>query len=187
MKRRTIINTNRFPVIATLAIWLCSTVNAQEFLTIEKGKVCHSGFGGTWIIGDVCALGNRMELKTDDAIDIQCDGQTGRWSVDFYVEPAGVDLNDPVSQATRYGLCPGNGYLGEDEDGQPVLRCNYWEPASHVTKQLEFALQPSTKPGIKHMSWLSRELDNPNVVCGIVNRGDDGSASGSGGQTIDGD
>ncbi len=183
---------NRLPVMWILAVLLIGsvgleTVKAQGYMDIATSNACNAGYSGVWIIGNVCDLGGSINIKTDDAIDIQCDNQTDRWSIDFYEEPADADPNAPASQATRYRLCPGNGYLAKDADGRQVLRCNFWESVDNVAKQLEFELQTITDPNIRAVSWLTRELDNPNVICGIAGRGDDGSASGSGGQTIDGD
>lgn len=171
--------------VCMLTMLLFGTASAQDYLNVDASKACSAGYSGTWIIGDVCDLGNRIDLKTDDAIDIQCDNQTGRWNIDFYEEPANADPNDLVSQATRYALCPGNGYLAKGDNGQPVLRCNYWEPASNVAKQLEFELQAITDPGIRNISWLTRELDNPNVVCGIAGRPEGDRDKGTGNNVVE--
>ncbi len=147
-------------------------------------KSCAAGYEATWIISRACDLGGGLVMQADDAIDIQCDDVTGRWSADFYQEPVGADTNTAISQATRHAVCPGNGYITKAEDGRAVLRCDFWQATNNVSKQLEFELLPSTRPGIREMRWLSREVANPNVVCGISGRPEGGRDTGSGGHSI---
>jgi len=162
-----------------------NTVIAQDNMHVELDKGCNAGFAGTWIIGNACDVGGNTNLKTDDAIVLQCDSVDGSWSVDFFEEPADADPNAPFAQAIQYALCPGNGKLDFNADGDMVLRCNFWEAVDNVTKQLEFSLQPDTEPNIRSISWLSRELNNPNMVCGVAGRPESGTDVGSGGQTTE--
>ncbi len=152
---------------------------AQDMLS----KNCGLPLTGLWIIGTACDLGSSTDLQSNDAIDIQCDTQTGQWTVDFYQEPAGADPNDPVSQARRIPLCPGNGRVVSNADGELVLSCNYWESQDNVARELVIQPQASTQANVQSMSWLARDIDNPNVVCGIHGRPDAGTGVGSGGQT----
>lgn len=188
MKSRTNIS-KHLSVLTMMSVLLTGamaleTATAQNLMDAQISNTCHSGFTGTWIIGNACDLGGRTNLKTDDAMVVQCDADTKLWSVDFYEEPANADPNDPISQATRYPLCPGNGRLLTNADGELVLRCNFWESVDNVAKQLELQPQASTEPNIKSISWQSSELENPNVVCGIAGRPESGTDVGSGGQTI---
>lgn len=169
-----------------LTVLLCgvvmTTARAQNELVAGSASACDAGFAETWIIGSACDLGGKTDIKANDAIHIQCDTKTERWTIEFYEEPA---INDPQSpsESTRYEICPGNGFLTKNANGKPMLQCNFWEPESNVAKQLEFVLEPITNPRVRSMRWLSRERDNPNVICGIAGRpGDDDTASR--GQTI---
>jgi len=176
--------------MATFSVLMTGTlttesVSAQDTMQSQLYNVCNSGYAGTWIIGNSCDLGAATDLQTDDAMVVQCDSQTGAWSIDFYQEPADADPNDPVSQATRFPLCPGNGRLTSNADGDLVLRCNYWEAVDNVAKQLELQLQPSSEPNIRSISWQASELDNPNVICGVAGRPEGNTGVGSGGQTVD--
>lgn len=154
---------------------------AGDGLKQDATSACQSGFAGIWVIDKVCDLGS-LDLNVQDAIDIQCNAQTGQWSVDFYAEPAGTDSD---SQAIKHPVCPGNGRLVKGENEQILLQCNYWDAADNISKQLEFALQGITEPGVETMRWLSREMNNPNVVCGVAGRGEGGGDDGSSGRTID--
>lgn len=178
------------PAMIVVAGLLCNPVGlerawawAGDGLKQDAILACQSGFAGTWVIDKVCDLGS-VDLRAQDAIDIQCDAKTGQWSVDFYAEPVGADLDSPASQATRHALCPGNGRLVKGEDARMLLQCNYWDATDNISKQLEFALQGITEPDIESMRWLSREMENPNVVCGVAGRGEGGGDSGSSGRTI---
>lgn len=170
---------------AWLATLILTSIGTMDLARAQDAysKSCGLPLTGLWIIGDACDLGSSTNLQSNDAIDIQCDSQTGRWSVDFYQEPAGADPNDPVSQATRIPLCPGNGRVVSNADGELVLSCSYWESTDNVARELVIQPQPSTQPNVHSMSWLARDLDNPNVVCGIHGRPDAGTGVGSGGQT----
>ncbi len=193
MKKSTIITskTDQLPGVLMLAAMLCctaglTTARAQSALEIAMTAeaVCEAGYADTWIVGATCDLGSSIDIKENDAIDIQCNIQTKGWSVDFYVEPPGTDPNSTVSQAVQHTVCPGNGYLAVDADDNLVLQCNYWDGLDQVARQLEIALLPVAEPGIKSMRWLSREVDNPNVVCGIAGRPEDGTAVGGSGNIV---
>lgn len=170
-----------------LMVFVCgvvmTTARAQEELIGGLNNACDAGFAETWIIDSACELGGQTNIKANDAIHIQCDTQTKRWSIDFYVEPTSTNPQSP-DQSTRYEVCPGNGFLTKSADGKPMLQCNFWEAEANVAKQLEFVLEPITDPAIRTMRWLSRERDNPNVVCGIAGRPDDGTVGASSGRTI---
>lgn len=167
-------------VLGTVTIDSASAQISNTIVAQAKNS-CSAGYTGTWIIGNTCDLGSATDLKRDDAIDVQCNVSNGQWSVDFYQEPEMIDGN--ISQATHYPICPGNGYI-TSINGRQVLKCDYWESVDNVVKQLELKLEPTVEVGIRSMSWLARETDNPNVVCGVAGRPDDGSATGSSGQTI---
>lgn len=151
---------------------ISSAVAQQIDVLPGKESACDVGYAETWVIGSACDLGGRTDIKSDDAIHIQCDTKTGRWSVDFYEEQAN-------SQSVRYEICPGNGFLTKSKSGKPMLQCNFWEPNDNVAKQLEFELEPVINSSIKSMSWRSYERDNPNVVCGVAGRPSDPDTGGS--------
>lgn len=175
-----------FFFVLLLGMVFCTAGFAQNGEGFKTGamKSCAAGYEATWIISRACDLGGGLVMQTNDAIDIQCDDVTGRWSADFYQEPVGADTSAPVSEATRHAVCPGNGYITKTEGGRKVLRCNFWEATNNVAKQLEFELLPLTRPGIREMQWLSREVASPNVVCGISGRPEGGRDTGSGGHSI---
>lgn len=151
---------------------ISSAIAQQIDLSLATGSACDIGYAETWIIDSACDLGGRTDIKANDAIHIQCDAKTERWSVDFYEEQA------DNSQSVRYEICPGNGFLTKSKDGKPMLQCNFWEPNDNVSKQLEFVLEPVADPRVRSVRWLSRETDNPNVVCGFAGRpGDTETAS----------
>lgn len=191
MKKRTstISDTLPSPIrIYTLAIlvfasFMTSAVQASDgFLNIlpEAKSICEVGFADTWIINQSCDIGGPTNIKTDDAIHIQCDSVTKKWSIDFYEEPANADPDAASSQAVRRAVCPGNGYLAKGADGKLILQCNYWESESNVAKQLEFELVPQNGSNHRSMRWLSRDINNPNVVCEIAGRADDSVIGGAG-------
>lgn len=172
------------PHVAVLVGLIVSTnASAQNYASAHKGKQCNAGYTGTWIIGDACDLGGNTNIKTNDAIDIQCDANSGQWSVDFYQEPANADPNG-ASQAERLAVCPGNGFITKAEGGRLRLQCNFWESVNNVVKQLEFKLEPVATANIVNMSWLTRDQDDPNVVCNVAGRPEGGEGTGSAGQTI---
>lgn len=178
-------STKRISIIVALlfGFFITNTALASDnFLNVSPGikSTCSAGFADIWIIGQACDIGGSTNIKADDAIHVQCDTATQTWSVDFYEEPVNADSNDASSQATRHAVCPGNGYLTKNPDGKLVLQCNYWESTSNVSKRLEFELMPSTGSGHRGMRWLSRDIDNPNTVCGIAGRADDSVIVGTG-------
>ncbi len=170
-----------FTLLSVLVTGMAITESATAQVNMETqwNTVCNSGFAGTWIIGNSCDLGAATDLHTDDAMVVQCDSSTGRYSIDFFAADASG------SDAIRYPLCPGNGRLVSNASGELVLRCNYWEAADNVARQLDLQLQPSSEPNIRSISWQAIDLDNPNVVCGVAGRPEGGTDVGSGGQTIE--
>ena len=142
---------------------------------------CTAGYAETWIIGQSCFVGRSMDVKTNDAIHISCAGNND-YSIAFFIEPAGSD--PATSNAVQHDVCPGNGYITRNADGEQVLRCNFWESVDNVAKQLEVQLQPAAygETG-RSMSWQASELDNPNVVCGVSGRPNDDSETVGSGRT----
>ncbi len=174
------------PLAISAALLLTSMVGsavAQQVIAqdIQSARACTSGYAETWIIGQSCFVGNSMDVKTDDAIHISCAGNN-EYSIAFYIEPAGSD--PATSNAVQHNVCPGNGYITRNADGEQVLRCNFWESVDNVAKQLEVQLQPAAygESG-RSMSWKVSEVDNPNVVCGISGRPDDESETVGSGRT----
>ena len=167
-----------------LATLILTSIGHMDLARAQEAyNSCGLPLTGLWIIGDACDLGSSTDLQTSDAIDIQCNSQTGKWTVDFYQEPANADPNDPISQATRIPLCPGNGRVISNADGDLVLSCSYWESQDNVARELMIQPQPSTVPNVHSMSWMARDIDNPNVVCGIHGRPNAGTGVGSGQHT----
>ncbi len=174
---------NSIIVALLFGFFITSTALASDhFLNVSPNikSTCSEGFADIWIVGQACDIGGNTNIKADDAIHIQCDSATQKWSVDFYEEPVNADSTGSSSQAIRHTVCPGNGYLAENADGKLVLQCNYWEPTSNVSKQLEFELMPSAGSAHRSMRWLSRDIDNPNTVCGVAGRADDSVIVGTG-------
>ncbi len=171
-------NSVRTAVIAGLISSLItgSAVFADE--KFDHKASCDAGFADTWIIGKSCDLGGHTNIKVYDAINIDCDASSGKWSVEFFEEPIGVGLDNMTSSnAVRYQLCPANGYLDFNTKGELVLRCNFWEPVDNVTKQLEFEMssQNGIGVGMREILWKATEIDNPNVICGISGRPEGGT------------
>ena len=125
----------------------------QHEASFIHARQCNTGYEGTWIIGRTCDLGGATNIKTDDAIHVQCDIRTGRWSIDFYEEPT-TNTSSTGSQAQRLAVCPGNGFITKTEDGREILQCNYWESVDNVAKQLEFELEPAINANIINMLSL---------------------------------
>lgn len=140
---------------------------------------CQAGFANTWIVTQSCDLGKSADVKVNDAINIYCDATNGNWTVEFYLEPLGNIGAGQGSQAVAYSICPGNGRLVKTADADVMLQCNYWDSGVNTVKQLELELQPVTSAGVRQMDWLVREVDNPNVVCGISGRPEDDQAKGT--------
>ncbi len=179
-----VIPSGKFARTAVIAGLISSLITGSAVFADEKfsrPSSCNAGFADTWIIANTCDLGGRTNLKTDDAFDISCDSSSGKWTVEFYEEPEGLDLNSMTSsQAVRYQVCPENGYLDINARGELVLRCNFWEATDNVAKQLEFKMvsQNGIGGGMREILWKSREIENPNVVCGAAGRPEDASGSG---------
>lgn len=140
---------------------------------------CDTDYTETWIVGESCFVGLSVDVQSDDAIHVSCNA-SNEYSIAFFIEPAGSD--PATSNAVQHDVCPGNGYITTNVDGEEVLRCNFWESTDNVAKQIDIQLQPQAYgESIRTMSWKVSELDNPNVVCGISGRpGDDGDTAGSG-------
>ena len=161
---------------------LANAAMAQDRLNLKPVsllKSCNAGFAETWIVGQSCFVGRSIAVKTNDAIHISCAGNDV-YSIALFVEPAGSD--PATSNAVAHEICPGNGRITRNADGDQVLRCNFWESVENVAKQLEVKLQSSVSgTNIRSMSWKVSELDNPNVVCGVSGRpNDDSDTVGSG-------
>jgi len=156
-----------------------TSIVAQQDVT--AAEACSAGYAETWIIGQSCFVGNSMDVKTDDAIHISC-ADNNEYSIAFYIEPAGSD--PATSNAVQHKVCPGNGYITRNADGEQVLRCNFWESVDNIAKQLEVQLQPAAygESG-RSMSWKVSEVDSPNVVCGVSGRPNDNSETVGSGRT----
>ena len=140
---------------------------------------CDTDYTETWIVGQSCFVGLSVDVQTDDAIHVSCNADN-EYSIAFFVEPAGTD--PATSNAIQHDVCPGNGYITTNVDGEEVLRCNFWESTDNVAKQIDIQLQPAAygETG-RSMAWKVSELDNPNVVCGVSGRpGQEGDTAGSG-------
>jgi len=161
------------------AALLLTSIVAQQDVT--AAEACSAGYAETWIIGQSCFVGNSMDVKTDDAIHISC-ADNNEYSIAFYIEPAGSD--SATSNAVQHKVCPGNGYITRNADGEQVLRCNFWESVDNIAKQLEVQLQPAAygESG-RSMSWKVSEVDSPNVVCGVSGRPNDNSETVGSGRT----
>jgi len=173
--------------ILTLTALLIASAMVIPGTFIEQGYAqqssselsCQGGYAETWIVGQSCFVGQSVDVKTDDAIHVSCNADN-KYSIAFFVEPAGTD--PATSNAVQHDVCPGNGYITTNVDGEEVLRCNFWESSDNVAKQIDIQLQPAAygETG-RSMAWKVSELDNPNVVCGVSGRpGDDGDTAGSG-------
>jgi len=168
-------------VFALTSILLAAATISQS-IAQEVGvsvNACSSGYAETWIVGQSCFVGQSVDVKTDDAIHVSCNADNA-YSIAFFVEPAGTD--PATSNAIQYDVCPGNGHITTNVDGEEVLRCNFWESSDNVAKQIDIQLQPAAygETG-RSMNWKVSELDNPNVVCGVSGRpGEEGDTAGSG-------
>jgi len=171
-------------VILLLTTIICPNAIINQSMAQNPSSLnnCNGGYAETWIVGRSCFVGQSVDVKTDDAIHISCHANNA-YSIAFFVEPAGSDPS--TSNAVQHDVCPGNGYITNNADGEEVLRCSFWESADNVAKQLEVKLQTAEpaeygNPG-RTMNWKVTELDNPNVVCGVSGRpGDEGETAGSG-------
>ncbi len=173
-------------LLYSLAVINTASANNLLDTLLTDASACSTGYADIWIVTRTCDIGSSTDIKVDDAIHIQCDTATSQWSVDFYAEPAGADPNIITSDAIRYPICPGNGYLELNEAGNLVMRCNFWEAQDNLVKQLEFEMDKITEQGYsgeRTMQWKVIERDNPNVVCGTSGRPDNGSDTG-GSRTI---
>ncbi len=167
--------------LAAIMLLAVTSVSAQDsILQNSVASNCSSGYAETWIVGQSCFIGSSADVKTDDAIHISCSGNN-EYSIAFYLEPAN---SDPAagSQAVAHKVCPGNGYITSNADGEQVLRCNFWESSDNIAKQLDIQLQPLvTGQSGRSMNWKVSEQENPNVVCGVSGRpNDDSDTAGSG-------
>lgn len=187
MKNRTstilvkICNSVRIPSFAVLLCSLAAlntafaTDSLLNSLTGYGESTCETDFAETWIVTQSCDLGTVADVKVNDAINIHCDSNTNRWTIELYLEPSAGEPGNAVA----YNICPGNGYVVKTGEGQTALHCQYWQADINKVKRLEFELQPVTDPNIRHMDWLVRDMDDPNVVCGIAGRPEDDQAKGT--------
>lgn len=161
----------KYVVFFLLNFMLISIASAQSVIA----NSCTADFDGLWIIDQACQVDSSINVKSGDAININCND--GAYSISFFIEPE--DGASQKSDAVEYGFCPGNAQVNFVE-GQNVLSCNFWGAGDQVAKQLEVSNLVSEASGQNWISWLVRDIDNPNRVCGISGRPDDGKGTGTG-------